>query len=380
MSEIAKLLLALNLTNDEDVVVATVVKVEGSAYRRPGARMLIPRLGSSVGTVSGGCLEGDLTKKAWWLTEGGDPVIRAYSTGIADGDSGEEEELAFGLGCNGTVHILLERVHANQEYLPAILLRQIEQHRRAAVLATVIGSSVLSVRIGERIALGPDGYLHTQLRHEKLAEHLVPDLSRVRKMEVSATQRYELPNGAVEVLFEFLPAPRRLVIFGAGHDALPLVAMAKHQDWHVTVIDSRKHFARRDRFPEADEVLNLDLAQVYDLDEMLNGAAVVVMSHSLTQDSHWLELALRYAPSYIGQLGPRSRTERLLDEMGAWSRELPSFRQLHYPMGLDIGGDSPASVALSVLAEITASFNTRDGAMLKNRIAPIHDCVIELHP
>ncbi|WP_376787180.1 MULTISPECIES: XdhC family protein [Pseudomonas] len=116
MSDIDEFLNALDElgTLHQEAVLATVVKVEGSAYRRPGARMLIPQFGNPVGTVSGGCLESDLARKAWWLTEQGQPVIRTYRTGIPGDDAGEEEELAFGLGCNGTVHILLERIRAEQ--------------------------------------------------------------------------------------------------------------------------------------------------------------------------------------------------------------------------------------------------------------------------
>lgn len=381
MIEISKLLDALDelAAERQDAVMATVVKVEGSAYRRPGARMFIPRVGASVGTVSGGCLEGDLARKAWWLTETGVAVMRTYSTGVADDEAGAEEELAFGLGCNGTVHILLERIRAGQPFLPAQLLRQVRESKSPAVLATVIGSSNEAVHLGERAAIGPEGELHTLVEHQHLVELLEADLQETLGLRRSAIQRYPLEIGEVEVLLEYLPPPRKLVVFGGGHDAQPLVSLAKQQGWHVAVVDSRSHFARRERFPDADEVLNLKFEQPYDFEALIANAAVVVMSHSYSQDCHWLEQALRHQPAYIGQLGPRSRTERLLDEMGPASRSLPAYARLHYPMGLDIGGDAPESVALSVLAEITAYFNNRNGRMLKERAAPIHDCESALH-
>lgn len=381
MSEIAKLLEALDelATTRQDAVLATVVKVEGSAYRRPGARMLIPQVGAALGTVSGGCLEGDLARKAWWLTEAGVPVVRSYSTGVDSDEAGEEEELAFGLGCNGTVHILLERIRAGQPFLPAQLLRQVRSAKCPAVLATVIASGATAVRLGERAAVDTRGKLHVLVEHPSLVALLTADLRRTLGLRRSAIQGYRLDSGEVEVLFEYLPPPRKLVVFGAGHDAQPLVSLASRQGWQVAVVDARSHFARRERFPEAEQVLNLQLDHPHDFAALVADAAVVVMSHSYSQDRHWLEQALRQQPAYIGQLGPRSRTERLLGEMAPDVRSLHACACLHYPMGLDIGGDAPESVALSVLAEITAHFNGRDGRMLKEREAPIHDCEPALH-
>ncbi|WP_252272764.1 XdhC family protein [Pseudomonas subflava] len=371
MSDLDKLLEALDdlAAKAEDAVLATVVKVEGSAYRRPGARMLIPQFGGAVGTVSGGCLESDLAKKAWWLTEGGQPIVRTYSTGMADDEVGEEEELTFGLGCNGTVHILLERVRASGPLLPASLLRRVRTEGRPAALATVIGGA--DALIGARVALSPAGELQLGAGRAALAELLTDDLHAAFERRRTTLHRYASDEGEIEVLIEYLAPPRKLVVFGAGHDAQPLVAMARQQGWQVTVIDARSHFARRERFAGADQVLHLALPASPPA-ELIAGAAVIVMSHSYAQDRHWLAQTLNLDPAYIGQLGPRSRTERLLDEIDG-SRVTPAFARLHYPMGLDIGGDTPENVALSVLAEVTAHFNGRSGGGLKERAAPIHD-------
>ncbi|WJN60751.1 XdhC/CoxI family protein [Pseudomonas sp. SO81] len=375
MSDVGNLLDALEelAIQKQEAVLATVVKVEGSAYRRPGARMLIPQIGNAVGTVSGGCLESDLAKKAWWLTEQGQPVIRTYSTGMPGDEAGEEEELAFGLGCNGTVHILLERVRVAQPYLPAQLLRQVIQEQRPATLATVIaGTGDAKALIGARVALSPMDDLFLSGNHAALADLLTVDLQAAFDQRKTALHRYDLGADEIEVVIEYLAPPRKLVIFGAGHDAQPLVAMAKQQGWRVTVIDSRSHFARNERFPGADQVLHLSLETGQIPSGLIAHAAVIVMSHSYSQDRHWLAQALSQAPSYIGQLGPRSRTERLLAEIPN-SLSMPAFEKLHYPMGLDLGGDTPESIALSLVAEVTAHFNGRNGGMLRERTAPIHD-------
>jgi xanthine/CO dehydrogenase XdhC/CoxF family maturation factor len=373
MNDLSGLLDALSLAHrdGQDAVIATVVKVEGSAYRRPGARMVIPQLGKATGTVSGGCLESDVSKKAWWLTAVGKPVIRTYSTGEDDDDL-EDAELSFGLGCNGTVHILFERVSALKPSLLVNTLQQVRATSRASALATVIDSGERQAAVGERVALSADGKVEVDMHDRHLSQTIAADLQTVLNAEKSAIRRYDGHGGSIQVLLEYIRAPRRLVIFGAGHDAVPLVSMARLQGWHTTVIDARTHFARADHFPDADQVSALPLEPGAELETLIDDAAVVVMTHSYTQDRHWLAQVLKLNPRYIGQLGPRSRTERLLDEISREARHLPAFAALHYPVGLDLGGDTPASVALSILAEINAVLNQRGGGMLKHRLASIH--------
>jgi len=281
--------------------------------------------------------------------------------------------LSFGLGCNGTVHILFERVRPQTASLVVNLLREVKASGKGAALATVIGShNERHVSIGERVGLGPCSGLDIQLRERWLATTIADDLQAVLEARRSATRTYDVAGAGVEVLLEYIPAPRRLVVFGAGHDASPLVGMARLQGWHITLIDARPHFARAQRFPDADRVLAAPLEPMPDLAAMVEDAAVVVMTHSLSQDRHWLGQVLQCTPRYIGQLGPRSRTERLLDELPAQLIEGEAFNHLHFPVGLDVGGDSPDSVALSILSEINAVFNGRSGAMLKHRQASIH--------
>lgn len=354
-------------------VLATVVKVEGSAYRRPGARMLIPLYGGSVGTISGGCLESEVAKKAWWLTDAGEPVVRCYSTEAQDDDDDQDAALTFGLGCNGSVHVLLERHSAEKPLAVFELLRRVRESGQAGAVATVIASyRNARVRIGERLLLHPQTGANGRLLDPALDARVRADLAETLARERSTLHRYRDTRGEVEVFCEYLAPQRRLVIFGAGHDAQPLVHMAKLLDWHVTVIDGRAHFARAERFPGADAVLQVDTGSPYALHPLTDGALVAVMSHSYSQDRHWLGGVLRGHPAYIGQLGPRERTERLLGEIAAQGGELLALERLHYPIGLDIGGDTPESVATAILAEMTAALNRRNGGMLRHRQAAIH--------
>lgn len=357
-----------------EAVLATVVKVEGSAYRRPGARMLVSRFGRPEGTISGGCLEAEVAKKAWWLTEAG-PALRSYST--AEADDASEEALSFGLGCNGKVHVLFERLPAGPCALVDALLSVRDRQQPAAIATVIVSSGAAAPRLGERLCLMPGQEAAGELLRSVLVEQISADLQQTLLRGKSSRGLYPNGLGEVEVLLEYLPPVRRLVIFGAGHDAQPLVRMAKLLGWHVTVIDGRAHFARAERFAEADQVLVGDVEQPFDYHELVRGAAVAVMTHSLVQDAHWLQGVLHSEPCYVGQLGPRERTERLLagihEQLAKPQDELPGLECLHYPIGLDLGGDTPECVAMAVLAEIQAVLNGRNGGSLRFRSASIHD-------
>ncbi len=422
MSQLTALLHAIDQAQhqQDDAVMATVVQVEGSAYRRPGARMLIWSHGQPVGTISGGCLENEACKKAQWLTRNSRPALQRYHTGHADFytdpdayakthgiqdhhendiEADDDEALAFGLGCNGTVSVLFERLNSPAMLGVSQLLRHVQASQRAGVIATVISSQPInsksntketSLQLGDRLLLDP---LQHELRwiiqtnspvdrnlHQMLHNDVIFTLTRQKSLH----QTYQTAQGTIQVFLEHVAPPNRLVIFGAGHDAQPLVSMAKMQGWHVSVIDSRPHFARKERFMDADHVRCIDLksvdlkdtAALTELTSLTNGAAVAIMSHSLAQDRHWLKHMLLNPPRYIGQLGPRYRTERLVAEI---QQSLPDPSQidqgletLHYPIGLDIGGDTPEAIALAIMAEITAVMNQRSGKMLKQRDLSIH--------
>lgn len=356
------------LAEHADAVLATVVKVEDSAYRRPGARMLVCADGQHSGTVSGGCLEGEIVRKAWWLTSGGAPVVCRYDTG-----AGEDAEWTFGLGCNGAVHILLEHIRKDSPQLQ--WLERIAQQRRPGACAVVIGrSGVGNVDVGQRVFIDPDGSAHGELAEPSLTQAIRRDLTEALKNGGSALHRYPVGNGDVEVFLEVLKPPTDLVIFGAGHDAVPLAQMAKSLGWRVTIADGRAHFARRDRYPMADQVCVLDLADALPATGIGHDSVAVVMTHSYEQDQRILAQLLEFKPRYIGQLGPRSRTERMLGEIGA--REKAAALQqagiLHYPIGLDLGADAPEEVALAILAEIKATTSGHPAGKLSQRGGSIH--------
>ena len=351
-----------------EAVLATVVAVSGSTYRRPGARMLLASAGRLAGSVSGGCLEGDLVQKAHWQTRSGPALVTYDST-----DEDDDVVWGFGLGCNGVVQVLLERVSAASPG-PLRLLQSVLRERRPGVIATVISGDAL----GQRLLLGPDGCCDTPENAALTAEleaELEADARAVLAAHKSQTRTYALPDGGAQTVFlEVVPPPLPLVIFGANHDAGPLVRLAKELGWHVTVADVRGTQPRPERFPGADAVLAGPLDLVCSEIEWTAQTAAVVMTHNYPDDKRILRRLLDTPTFYIGQLGPKARTERLLAEMSDDGFVITDTHRsrLHGPVGLDIGADTPEGIALSVAAEIQAAQSGRNGNSLRERRDPLH--------
>ena len=303
-----------------DFVLATIVAVDGPSYRKPGARMLIAADGRRAGTVSGGCLEEEVARKAFWNTREG-AAVEEYSTREDDG------ERPFGSGCGGMVRILLERDSLARPLMHALAVAY--QTRLPLTIATVIEGE----RIGERVIGAEIAAVATQLQKEK-------------------------------VCVEHCPARNGLWVMGAGNDAQPLVRMASQLGWFIGVVDGRAHLATAERFPEAELVLSPKMTDFSALHfELRTKDSVVILSHSFEQDARFLAAMLKDDQhkkiAYLGVLGPRQRTRELLAEAAKLLAREPSEKliegwlaEIHSPMGLDLGGSDAAAIALSTLAEI----------------------------
>ena len=398
MNQVADILDLAGIAQQQniDAVLATVVRTEGSAYRHAGAMMLICADGRSVGMISGGCLEPHIIKRAFWLTRNG-ANVQVYQTGDEQKDYDNDEnnaneldidsddELNFGLGCNGKVHVLFERLTSAKPLLT--LITQVRKEQKSVTIATLIKfesskHSNSEAQIGTRINI--ESYLSTDelvtINGEKnysdsdnrflnrtllyAAKELSAHKFAKRNTEYIIVKD-DLEQRAVQTewLIQLIESQKRLLICGAGNDVMPLVTMAKLQDWHVTVIDSRPQYATCNRFPQADVVMCLSLDDTENLIKLSHNAAVAVMSHSLSQDRARLSILLKHAAhyQYLGQLGPRYRTERLIQEISATSDNPALLKEgvakLHYPIGYKIGGDGPEALALSIMAQISAVIN-----------------------
>ncbi len=349
-----------------DYVLATVVAVEGSSYRRPGARMLLAQDGRRSGTVSGGCLEAEVAKRAWWLSQDG-PVVERYSTLEDDGD------LPYGSGCGGVVYILLERRKTASPLLHA--LKSAFDVRKPLAIAAVLEGPHMAQRAFATLR-PPVG----SSTIDPISDILLQELAyEALERRTSFEQKIQIDGKATRAWVDYRAARPGLWIFGAGDDARPLVRLARELGWFVAVADGRSHLATQSRFPAADEVRSLTISELPGPAKnlpVLSTDAAVLMTHSFEQDSHILAALLNddneFPCVYVGVLGPQRRTREALAEAARLRGITPEadridgwLAQLHAPTGIDLGADTSASIALSILAEIQQTLNAATALPLR---------------
>ena len=353
MKELQDLIAAWRaLAHGGKAVLATVVATTGSTYRKPGARMLVTEAGWAAGSVSGGCLEGDVLNTAWDRTVRG-PALVTY-----DSTSTDDIVWGFGLGCQGSVTVLFERLDRAGGPLP--FLAQSIEAREPGVLATVVSEDGLGERTFVIALMKPRTAI--EVRATRFLGTGIRTVERVNDREV---------------LFESVQPPLALTLFGAGHDAIPLVQAAKSMAWFITVVDHRPAFADPSRFPSADRVVCAAPDAINDSFILERESAVVIMTHNYLTDLAVLGRVLRLPLRYVGQLGPRVRTDRMLEELAkeGYSPSPTDLEKLHAPIGLDLGGASPEEIALAIVSEVQAVGQGKSGVMLRGRIGPLHEPV-----
>jgi xanthine dehydrogenase accessory factor len=357
--EIQQIIEKINsLAQDETAILATVVDVAGSGYRRPGARMLIDQNGYGIGTVSGGCLEADVLERAKKVFAGGEPIVITYDT-TAD----ENSVFGLGMGCRGVVRILLETVSTNSFIFNYV--SDLTADRMPFTLATLINPSGEN-KIGRRLYFDKYGAAASEFNDAETVEIL----SKIRRAFIE--KRTGVENFSFgEVFIETITPPLNLLLFGAGFDALPLVKFAKELGWRVSVVDHRAAYANAERLIEADEIF---AANVSDLEKDFfedENSVAVIMTHNYERDREILPRLLKSKCLYVGALGPKKRTEKILSEAGE-DFSAAQLEKLHAPVGLDIGADTPEAIALSIVAEILAILKNRTGGFLRERKGSIY--------
>lgn len=350
--------------------IATLVKAQGSTYRRPGARMLITSQGQMVGSLSGGCLESDVFEQAQAVMTSGKPIVVQYDT-MSDDDI----IWGLGLGCNGIVQILIERVEQENPFNPLAFLAECLHQRQAGVLATVFHvEGQVKAEVATRLMVYPDGTLKSNIEDADLVEQIRDDAWKSLDDSRSIVKTYPLPAGKAEVFIEIIQPPVPLMIFGAGHDAVPLVRLAQELGWYVTVVDSRNVETTRERFLSANQVILSRPEGIGNCIHVNNRTMAVVMTHNYLHDLEILKTLLPSPVRYLGILGPKRRTEKLLQdlqEQGITPTE-SQLQRFYSPVGLNIGADTPEEIALSIVAEIQAVLTHHSGGSLRNKIGPIH--------
>lgn len=308
-------------------VLVTLVGTNGSSYRKPGARLLALE-GERAGTISGGCLETEVVKRAPWSVRFG-AVVERYSTVFDD-----TLDIPYGLGCGGTVDLLLEP-SGTLEYTALLDAIQASLKGTPSIAITFLPTECSPMR---RAVLSSKG-------------EIVFASEALTKGEINAAQAGKVQHAFVERL----EAPKRLIVLGAGDDAMPVVEMASLMGWSVTVVDGRPQLARAERFSKAQQVLAIRARSLAEL-AITEEDAVVVMTHSFEQDREWLAAVLPLAPRYLGVLGARHRSSLLISEVSALTglAIAECCDRIYAPVGLDLGGDGPEAIALAVIAEAQA--------------------------
>jgi xanthine dehydrogenase accessory factor len=381
MNEVRALVEAFDEANKrgEQCALATVVSVEGSSYRRPGARMMVCEGGASAGTISAGCLEDDVIEHAKRVIKAGEALLVEYDT------TSTSDELAWGLGlgCNGIVRVLVEPLAPGSLYVEA-LRRSCGANAAPILVATVYqhmssesATDAPRIETGARLLINEDGSVDREKLSGHAAAMLESELRALPRGEMrSATSVSDADGGAVKVFLEPLLPPVPLVIFGAGHDALPVVELARGLGWQTEVVDPQARPVSRSRFAIADRVI-LSRPEEAGLHVRITPRTLtLLMSHNYSHDLELLRFLLASPARYIGVMGPRKRTERMLCQLEAGEdvarlEEVDPAR-LYSPAGLDIGANSPAEIALSIIAEMRAALDGRRGGMLRERRGSIH--------
>jgi xanthine dehydrogenase accessory factor len=368
VSEITDVLAAIESLSakGERMALATIVAVRGSTYRRPGARLLVPEDGAPIGNISGGCLEGDVADMARVVMDEGRARLAGWDL-TADDDA----VWGLGLGCNGAIEVFIEPAEQAAEVAGA--LRIALEEERPICVVTVVESGDDRVTPGARLVVASDATATGSLGREELDVEAAAAARELLAIERSEVRTF---MGGVRAFVEVLDPPLRLLVCGAGHDAIPLVRAADGIGWNPIVVDDRPAFLTHERFPEAAGFVHVEapehVAKVAPVDARTH---VVVLTHNFLRDKEYLRSLLGSPASFIAMLGPAARTERMLMELrdeGVAVTDSDRDR-IHAPAGLDLGAEGPEEIAQAIVAEIIAAKRGRAGGFLRERPGPIHD-------
>ena len=350
------------------LMLATVVKVRGSTYRRPGARMLMSESGTTVGSISGGCLEADVFEKAKKSVLSGEPQMVVYDM-VA-----EDDVWGLNQGCNGVITLLIEPVERERSATFEFVRTCFQQRRRGAMASVFRVDGEFKARIGTRLMMFDNGSISEDVRNPVLSAALAEDCRNALRTAHSAVKEYRFLEGVVEAFVEVIQPPVHVVVFGAGTDAIPVARLAKELGWRVTIVDHKPALATRERFPTADALVLARPEEIADKLSFTSDSVVMIMTHNFSHDFQLLRALLPVRPTYLGLLGPKKRTELLLQKIreSGLTPSSDQLERLHNPAGIDIGAESPEQIALSILAEIQAVLTNRGGGFLRDTPGPIH--------
>lgn len=352
------------LAADRPAVVATVVDVEGSAYRRPGAKMVIEEGGAGLGHITAGCLEDEVFELTAEVLAAGEPRVETY-----DLMEDDDDVWGLGVGCNGVIDVLLEPL--TESYAPAVEAFSAEE---PFAILTVLGGDAPK---GAKAFYHPgEGVVpETGSFPDEIATAAQSPAAELTDQGGADTLTFETETGSVDVFIDGIQPAPRLMVFGSGHDVGPVVELGKKTGFHVTVVSFRGAADLAERFPAADETIATSPPNVREAVDLNDRTYAVLMTHNFIDDRLTLDELVQTEVPYVGLMGPRERFEEMEEEFAAEGRTFTEaeLSGVYTPIGLDLGGGSPYQIATSIVAEALAVANDRAPKHLKEREGPIHD-------
>lgn len=371
MKEIKDIIVAFDEAQKQNkqTALATVVHVEGSSYRRPGARMLVTEDGQLTGAISGGCLEGDALRKALLAMKQQKPLLVTYDT-MDDDDA----KLGIGLGCNGIIQVLIEPINPSDSLNPIHFLKSVIEKRQKAVLVTLFSlENKKKNQYGTCLLMKEDGKTIDTL--PVLKEVLKTDAKKILTSQTSSFKNYISETDNITAFIELIKPAVSLIVIGAGNDAIPVINMASILGWETTVVDGRPNYVTGERFANAARIIISKPENVLEQLQIDEQTAFVLMTHNYNYDMAIFRRLIKKDVKYLGMLGPRKRMKRIVDELKDEGIDLTSeqLSVIHSPVGLDIGAETSEEIAVSIVTEIKAMFTGRKGNPLKDRKEEIHN-------
>ncbi len=351
------------------MALASVVYLEGSSYRRPGARMLVDDEGLLTGAISGGCLEGDALRKALLVISQQDAKLVTY-------DTTDEDDMMLGvqLGCAGLIQVLFEPIDPTNDHNPIQLLKKAISKREPSVLVNLIVPDRNSAaQLGTCLLMQQDGAVHGNI-DARLQRLILVDAHEAMAEANSLHRDYLYEGNSFQAFIEYVPPTISLVIVGGGNDAIPLVNIATELGWDARVVDGRSTHARTDRFAGACQVIVSKPEAVLEQIPIDQQTVFVLMTHNYQYDLAMLKILLQKDLSYIGILGPKKKHDKMINELrdGGMQIDNGMLAKIYGPVGLDIGAETPEEIALSIIAEIKAVFSHKKGTSLRIKTGSIH--------
>ena len=372
MKEIREIINAYNKArkNEKRLALATLVHLNGSSYRRPGARMIVDEEGQLTGAISGGCLEGDALRKAVFCIHTQIPKLVVY-------DTSDEEDATIGiqLGCSGIIQVLFEPINENDPLNPIELLKKAIHKRQNTVLVTLYAPQIKKGdTVGTSMLLEDSGEFHNNSTFQLVPETLMQDIKETLTIKKSSFKSYNLNDHTFNAFISFISPPISLIIVGAGNDAIPLQSIAETLGWEVTIVDGRHTYAKIERFSSACQIIVSKPEKVLQQIPIDEKTVFVLMTHNYNYDYSILKALLDKNVTYIGALGPKKKLDNMITDLKAENIFLNERQKniLYGPVGLELGAETPAEIALSITAEIMSVMHNKKGGSLRNLLTEIH--------